>query len=97
MAFSGTVSKLSESVVATATTILPKTDVVYLTGAVAIANIAPAWSGFSQRIVLVPLAAGATLVATGNIAVAVALVQNRASELVWSKLQQKWYPVIAAV
>lgn len=97
MAFGGTVSKLSESVVASAAAISAKSDIVFLTGAVPVATIYPGWSGFSQRVVLVPLGAGATLVATGNIAVAVALVQNRAQELVYSKLQGKWYPAIAAV
>lgn len=97
MAFGGTVSKLSESTVATAASIAVKSDIVFLTGAVAIANIAPGWSGFCQRVTLIPLAAGATLLATGNIAVAVAMVQNRGCSLVYSKLQQKWYPDIAAV
>jgi len=95
--FPGTVSKLSESVVATATSIAVKSDIVFLTGSVAIATIQPGWSGFCQKVVIVPLAAGATLTAAGNIAVAVALVQNRAQELYFSKVQNKWYPTIAAV
>jgi hypothetical protein len=95
--FPGTVSKLSESTVATATSIAVKSDLVFLTGAVAIATIQPGWSGFSQKVVLIPLAAGATLTAAGNIAVAVALVQNRAQELYFSKVQNKWFPTIAAV
>ena len=97
MAFGGTVSKLSESTVATAALITVKSDIVFLTGAVAIANIAPGWSGFCQKVTLIPLAAGATLTAAGNIATAVALVQNRAQTLYFSKVQNKWYPAIAAV
>ena len=97
MSFSGTVSKLTESTVATAATIQVKTDIVLLTGAVAIANIQPGWSGFCQKVTLVPLGAGATLTAAGNIAAAVALVQNRAQTLYFSKNQNKWYPAIAAV
>lgn len=97
MAFPGTVSKLSESVVASATAISPKSDIVVLTGVVPVATINPGWSGFCQRITLIPLGATATLTAAGNIAVAVALVQNRAQDLVYSKTQNKWYPAIAAV
>ena len=95
--FPGTVSKLSESVVPTAAAIVVKSDIVFLTGVVAIDTIRPGWSGFCQKIVLIPLGATATLTAAGNIAVAVALVQNRAQELYFSKVQGKWYPTIAAV
>ena len=97
MPFPGTVGKLSETVVPSAAAIHAKSDIVFVTGAVAIANIHPGWSGFSQSVVLIPLDAGATLVATGNIAVAVAMVQNRACRLTFSKLKGKWYPDIAAV
>jgi hypothetical protein len=95
--FQGTVSKCSEKIVASAATINGDADVLVVTGTAAIANITPkVWGIANQRITLIPLAA-ATLVATGNIAVAVVLVVNRAQELVWSDSQNKWYPVIAAV
>lgn len=95
--FPGNVSKLSEKVVASAATITADADLLIITGTAAIATItAKTWGIAGQKLIIVPLAA-ATLVATGNIAVAVALVANRAQVLVYSRTQGKWYPSIAAV
>lgn len=95
--FPGTISKQSEKIVASAATIDASADVLIITGTAAIATINAKSQGIAaQTITLIPLAA-ATLVATGNIAVAVALVVNRAQSLVYSRTQGKWYPAIAAV
>ena len=95
--FSGVVSKRSEKIVASAATIEGNADVLVITGTAAIANITARTGGIAaQEITLIPLAA-ATLVATGNIAVAVALVVNRAQKLTYSRTQGKWYPFIGAV
>ena len=95
--FSGKVSKRSERVVASAATIDADCDLLIVTGTAAIATINPKVGGIAaQKVTLVPLAA-ATLANTGNIAVSVVLVINRAQELTYSRSQGKWYPSIAAV
>ena len=95
--FSGIISKRSEKIVASAATIEANADILVVTGTAAIANIIPRTYGIaSQRVTLIPLAA-ATLANTGNIAAAVVLVVGRAQDIVYSKSQNKWYPVIAAV
>jgi|SoimicMinimDraft_4_1059732.scaffolds.fasta_scaffold134095_1 hypothetical protein len=97
MSFPGQISKLSERIVASAPTMEANADVLIVSGTAAIANLIPKTPGVgNQAVTLIPLAA-ATLVATGNIAVAVALVVNRAQTLVYSRSQNKWYPAIAAV
>lgn len=97
MGFPGTIGKLSEKIVASAATIDANADVLIITGTAAIATINAKSQGIAgQAVTLIPLAA-ATLVATGNIAVGVVLVVNRAQTLVYSRTQAKWYPVIAAV
>jgi len=95
--FQGIVSKRSEKVVASAATISADADILVVTGTAAIANILPRTGGIaSQEVTLIPLAA-ATLANSGNIAVNVVLVVNRAQKLTYSKSQNKWYPQIAAV
>jgi len=96
--FSGVVSKRSERVVASANIINADADILVISGSVVIKTILPKTGGVaSQEVTLIPLAAGLATDATGNIAVAVALVQNRAQKLTWSDSQNKWYPAIAAV
>lgn len=88
----GTTSKLSESTVASASTISAKTDVVLVTGTTAINNILPNYGGgFGGFVILIPTnAAGVTLGTTGNILVGLALPQNRAQVLVFVRSLQKW-------
>ncbi len=87
----GSVSKLSESTVASAATIFAKTDIVNVTGSTQVNTIIPGLgTAVSQFLVLNPVSGALTLGTTGNIAVGVALVQNRPSILVWSKSAQKW-------
>jgi len=96
--FQGFISKRTEKLVASAATIEANADILTVSGAVAIVNILPKTFGVaSQKVTIIPLAAGLTFTAAGNIAVAVALVQNRAQDLTYSKSQNKWYPSIAAV
>lgn len=87
----GSVSKLSESTIASAATITAKTDIVNVTGSTQVNNIIPGLgTQVSQFCVLNPVSGALTLGASGNIAVGVALVQNRPAMLVWSKAAQKW-------
>ena len=87
----GSVSKMSESTVASATTITAKADILYVTGAVAVNTIVPGLGVMqSQFLVLIPTDGALTLGTAGNILVGIAAAQNRAVFLVWSKKLQKW-------
>ncbi len=86
----GSVSKLSETTVASAASIVAKSDIVIVTGAVQVNTIVPALgTQVSQFLVLVPTT-GLTLGTSGNILVGIAAAVNRAVFLVWSKSLQKW-------
>jgi hypothetical protein len=88
----GTTTKLSESTLASAATISPKTDVVLLTGTTAVNTIVPSFGGgFGGMVILIPTnAAGVTLGTSGNILVGLAAVQNRALMLIYVKSLGKW-------
>ena len=87
----GFVSKTTERTVASAATIEAKADVVVVTGAVQIDNITPAFGGYhGQFVILVPKDGSIILGATGNIAVGITAVINRAVWLVYVKSLQKW-------
>lgn len=87
----GSVSKLSEVTVASAATIFAKADIVNVTGSTQVNTIIPGLgTAVSQFLVLNPVSGALTLGTSGNIAVGVALVQNRPAVLVWSKSAQKW-------
>jgi hypothetical protein len=88
----GTTSKLSESTVASASTISAKTDIVLVTGTTAINTILPNFGGgFSGFLVLIPTnAAGVTLGTSGNINVGIAAAQNRAVFMVYVRSLGKW-------
>lgn len=90
--FQGTTSKLSESTVASAATISPKTDLVRVTGSTQIATIDPPYGGFSGIMWLVAVDGAVDLLSSGNIAAAVTMAQNRAVVLTYSKSANKWYP-----
>lgn len=91
--FPGTTTKLSEEVIAAATTIYPKADLVRLTGTTAIATITPAFGGgFSGILILVPTGGNVATTTAGNISVVQTMLNNQATVLVYSKLANKWYP-----
>lgn len=91
--FPGLNTRLSEVLVASASTISPKQgDLVRLTGSTAIATINPPFGGFSGVLILVPLDGTLGLLTTGNIAIAVTMAQSRATVLVYSKKTNTWYP-----
>ena len=89
----GTVSKMSESTVASAATIEANTDIVLVTGTTAINTINPGLGNFpSQFLVLIPTnAAGVTLGTSGNINVGIAAAQNRAVFMVFVRSLGKWF------
>jgi hypothetical protein len=87
----GSVSKLSEMTVASAATITAKADIVHVTGSTAVNTVIPGLgTAVSQFLVLNPTDGALTLGTSGNIAVGVALVQNRPAIMIWSKKLQKW-------
>jgi len=91
--FPGLTTKLSEETLASAASISPKADLVKLTGSTDVATIIPQYGGgFSGAVVLVPVDGTLGLLTTGNIAVAVTMAQNRATLLVYSKTDDKFYP-----
>ena len=90
--YPGRSTRLSEETLASAATIAPKADLVKLTGNTTIATITPPFIGFSGILCLAPTGAAVSTTTTGNIAAAVAMAQNRVTVLVYSKLDDKWYP-----
>ena len=89
----GLTTRLSESQLVTATTILPKSDVVFVSGTTAVATIVPPFEGFSGIIFLVATdAAGFATTTAGNIQLVVSLTANVATAFIYSKKNAKWYP-----
>lgn len=92
--FPGSTTKLSEELIASATTIYPKADLIRLSGTTAVATIVPTFGGgFSGILFIVPITAGGVATTTaGNIAAVVTMPINQVTVLVYSKLTGKWYP-----
>lgn len=87
----GTTSKVTESKVASASTINAKTDVILVSGATQINTITPNFGGgFGGFVVLIPTDGAVTLGTSGNILVGIAMAQNRAVWLVYSRSLGKW-------
>jgi hypothetical protein len=87
----GSVSKMTESTVPSAATINPKTDIVNVTVSTQINTINPALgSAQSQFLVLVPKDGAITLGTSGNIAVGLAAVVDRAIFMVFVRSRGKW-------
>jgi hypothetical protein len=87
----GSQSKMSESVVASADSIFAKSDIVRVTGSTTINTILSPLMGSPMMVVLIPTDGAVTLGTAGNILVGIAMAQNRAVWLVWSKAVAKWY------
>lgn len=90
----GTTSKLSESVIALATTIFPKSDIVRIssTAATTVLNtIVPTFSGFSGIMFVANNSGGAiTAVTTGNINSTCSIPDGNVALFVYSKSLGKW-------
>jgi len=87
----GLQSKLSESVVASADSIFAKSDIVRVTGSTTINTILSPLMGSPMMVILIPTDGAVTLGTAGNILVGIAMAQNRAVPLFWSKAVGKWY------
>lgn len=92
--FPGLMSKLSESTVASTTTITVQSDIVYVTGSTSIATITSPLIGIGGSVIFVVAtnAAGFATTTAGNIALAVSVTTNKATVFVWSSVNSKWYP-----
>jgi hypothetical protein len=87
----GITSKLSESTVASASTITAKSDIVKVTGSTPVNTIIPNFGGgFSGFLVLIPTDGALTIGTSGNILAGLAAVQNRAVFMVFVRSLGKW-------
>jgi hypothetical protein len=90
----GLVTKVSEEVIALATTISPKSDLVHVTSTVAttvVATIVPPYQGFSGILFLANRSGGnITSTTSGNILSVFTSVDNQILPLIYSKLTGKW-------
>lgn len=88
----GLSTKLSESVLASAATIAPKTDLVHLTGTTQVNTIVPPLSGGRNASILwiVPKDGNVIFGTSGNILVGATVAQNRPCTLVYSEIYDKW-------
>lgn len=87
----GSISKMTDSVVPSASAITAKTDVVRVTGTTTVNTINPGLgTAQGQFLVLIPVDGSVTLGTSGNILVGITAVQNRAVFLVFNKALGKW-------
>lgn len=87
----GLQSKLSESIVASADSIVVKTDIVHVTGSTTINTISSPLMSSSMIIILIPVDGAVTLGTAGNVLVGIAMAVNRSVTMIWSKRVGKWY------
>jgi hypothetical protein len=89
----GLQSRLSESTVASTTTVSFKSDIVYVTGTTAIATIRPpSQGGFSTIVIVIATnAAGFATTTAGNIQTAVSVTTNLPTMFIYSFANTKWY------
>lgn len=87
-------TKMKEEVVASATTITVKGDLIRLTGTTAVATISsPMDVGRDGLLIFIYTPdAGVTINAAGNVAVSQTLVTNRLYAYVFSNIAAKWIP-----
>lgn len=87
-------SRMKEEVVASAATVILKSDLVRLTGTTQVDNMfSPVNMGRDALLVFIYTPdAGVTISAAGNVAVSQALVTNRLYAYAFSNLANKWIP-----
>jgi len=93
MSIPGAAGRLLEEIITTAATISPRSDVVILKGTTGISRITPPGTGGVNDgvVTLIPVDGAVGLLATGNIALAATIPQNKLITLVYSISQGKWY------
>lgn len=90
--FPGITSKLSRSVIASATTISPQTDLVRVTGTTAIATINPFFGGGQSGVLFLEPEGAFTFTTAGNIAITSTATAGKLMVLVYDNVTTKWYP-----
>lgn len=90
--YPGRITRLIERKLASAATIVADADVLILTGTTGIENIQISAYPNGQLIFIIPISGSVVLGVTGNIAVAQTLIVNKATALIYSAIQGKWYP-----
>ena len=89
--FPGTTTKLSVSTVASATSIVAKSDLVRITGSTQVNTIKPNFGGgFCGVIFVTPVDGNLVFGASGNILVGATVAQNRICTLVYDEVSDKW-------
>jgi len=88
----GRTTKLTESTLASAATIDPKTDIVLVTGTTEVDTITPHFGGgvASGLLILIPTEGTVVLGTSGNILIGISAVINRAVWLTYVKSLGKW-------
>lgn len=87
----GSISRLSETTVASAASISAKSDIVKVTGTTQINTILPLLPSQGQFLILIPTAGSVILGTSGNILIGITAVINRAVFMCWSPVSAKWY------
>lgn len=89
----GRISKTESEVVASASSIIVRTDVVKVTGSTQINTITSPLmlDRGGLLLVLIPVDGSVVLGTSGNILVGITAAQNRAVFLVWDAVVGKWY------
>lgn len=90
--YPGQITRLTEKKQASAATIDAAADVLILTGTTGIETIRTSGLMGSQGLYIIPITGSIVLGVTGNIAVAQTLIVNKATLLIFSSIQGKWYP-----
>lgn len=93
--YPGQTTRLTQSTVASATSIEATTDLVKLTGTTAIATILQKTlnkANMCQILFLLPLDGAVATTTAGNIAVVQSMIQNKVTILIWDPTTAKWYP-----
>lgn len=87
----GVQSKVTESVVASATSISVKTDFARITGSTQVETIGSPLLGNCVAIFVTPVDGNVVIGTSGNVLVGATLIQNRLYMLIFSKSANKWY------
>lgn len=90
--YPGQTTRLSPRTVASALTIDASYDVLYMTGATAIATIKPRQLMGDQLLYLIPVTGNLDLTAAGNIIAARTMLVNTVTTLIYSRALGKWFP-----
>lgn len=90
--YPGQVTRLSSRTKASALVLAADYDVIYLTGATAIATLQPRQLMGDQLLYLIPLDGSVATTSADNIIAARTMLQNTVTCFIYSRSSKKWYP-----